>query len=270
MGLLTGKRALIVGVASTRSIAYGIAKAFHEQGASLAFTYQNEKLKTRVEDMAAEFGSTLTFPCDVAHDDSIQSTFDDLKQHWDSLDIVVHSVAFAPADQISGNYIENATREGFRIAHDISAYSLVGLTKAALPMMQGTQGSILTLSYYGAEKAVPNYNVMGMAKASLEAAVRYLATSIGPQGLRVNAISAGPIRTLAASGIKDFRKFQTAYATSTPLRRNITATEVGNTAAFLCSDMASGITGEVIHVDAGYHAVSGSFDTSSDDTSSEG
>ena len=260
MGFLTGKKALIVGVASNRSIAYGIAKAFHEQGAELAFTYQNEKLKSRVEDMAADFGSTLTFPCDVASDDSIQEAFDGLKQHWDSLDIVIHSVAFAPADQISGNYIENATREGFKIAHDVSAYSLVALTKAALPMMQNTQGSILTLSYYGAE----NYNVMGMAKASLEAAVRYLAASIGPQGLRVNAISAGPIRTLAASGIKDFRKFQTAYASATPLRRNITAEEVGNTAAFLCSDLASGITGEVVHVDAGYHCISAACESTSE------
>ena len=257
MGFLTGKKALIVGVASKRSIAYAIAQAFHDQGATLAFTYQNEKLEERVKEMAATFGSNLVFPCDVADDDSIQNVFDELQKDWNTLDIVVHSVAFAPADQISGNYIENATREGFRIAHDISAYSLVALTKAALPMMKDTQGSILTLSYYGAEKAVPNYNVMGIAKASLEAAVRYLAESIGPQGLRVNAISAGPIRTLAASGIKDFKKFQSAYATSTPLRRNITAEEVGNTAAFLCSDLASGITGEVLHVDAGYHAISG-------------
>ena len=257
MGFLTGKKALIVGVASKRSIAYAIAQAFHDQGATLAFTYQNEKLEDRVKEMASTFNSKLVFPCDVADDLSIQNVFDELRHDWDTLDIVVHSVAFAPADQISGNYIENATREGFRIAHDISAYSLVGLTKAALPMMKDTQGSILTLSYYGAEKAVPNYNVMGIAKASLEAAVRYLAESIGPQGLRINAISAGPIRTLAASGIKDFKKFQTAYATSTPLRRNITAEEVGNTAAFLCSDLASGITGEVVHVDAGYHAISG-------------
>lgn len=256
VGFLAGKKALIVGLASNRSIAYGIAEAFHQQGASLAFTYQNEKLKDRVEKMAAEFDSTLTFPCDVGSDVEIQSVFDSLRNHWDQLDIVIHSVAFAPADQISGDYIESASRDGFRIAHDISAYSLVALSKAALPMMQGTQGAIMTLSYYGAEKAVPNYNVMGIAKASLEASVRYLAASLGPKGLRVNAISAGPIRTLAAAGIKDFRKFQTAYANITPLRRNITATEVGNTAAFLCSDLASGITGEVVHVDAGYHAVS--------------
>lgn len=255
MGFLTGKKALIVGLASNRSIAYGIAKAFHEQGAELAFTYQNDKLKERVESMAAEFNSNLTFPCDVASDEAIGQVFSQLNQTWDKLDILIHSVAFAPADQIGGDYIENATREGFQIAHDISAYSLVALSKAALPMMQDTQGSVLTLSYYGAEKAVPNYNVMGIAKASLEAAVRYLAASMGPRGLRVNAISAGPIRTLAAAGIKDFRKLQNAYAEITPLKRNVTTEEVGNTAAFLCSDMASGITGEVVHVDAGYHAV---------------
>lgn len=256
MGFLSGKKALIVGLASTRSIAYGIAKAFHEQGAELAFTYQNEKLQSRVENMAAEFNSTLTFPCDVASDEDIQSVMEKLGSEWQQLDSLIHSVAYAPADQISGDFVECSTREGFRIAHDISAYSLVGLAKAALPLMENTQGSILTLSYYGAEKAVPNYNVMGIAKASLEAAVRYLASSMGPRGIRVNAISAGPIKTLAAAGIKDFRKMQAAYALNTPLKRNVTAEEVGNTAAFLCSSLASGITAEVIHVDAGYHAVS--------------
>ncbi|RUQ81790.1 enoyl-ACP reductase FabI [Legionella septentrionalis] len=256
MGFLSGKKALIVGLASNRSIAYGIAKAFHEQGAELAFTYQNEKLQERVENMAAEFNSKLTFPCDVASDVEIQAVFEQLGSTWDKLDIVIHSVAFAPADQISGDYVEHANREGFRIAHDISVYSLVALAKAAQPLMKDTQGSILTLSYFGAEKAVPNYNVMGIAKASLEAAVRYLAQSLGPKGHRVNAISAGPIKTLAAAGIKDFRKIQSAYANITPLRRNVTTEEVGNTAAFLCSDLASGITGEVVHVDAGYHAVS--------------
>jgi enoyl-[acyl-carrier protein] reductase I len=255
MGFLTGKKILIVGLASNRSIAYGIAKACHEQGAELAFTYQGEKLQERVETMAAEFGSKLTYPCDVASDEQITQVFEKLGQHWTELDGLVHSVAFAPADQIGGNYIEHANREGFRIAHDISVYSLVALAQAAYPMMENTQGSILTLSYYGAEKAVPNYNVMGIAKASLEAAVRYLAASVGPKGIRVNAISAGPIRTLAAAGIKDFRKMQTAYAAVTPLKRNITTEEVGNTAAFLCSSLASGITGEVVHVDAGYHAV---------------
>lgn len=256
MGFLSGKRALIVGLASNRSIAYGIAKAFHEQGAELAFTWQNEKLKSRVENMAQEFNSNLTFQCDVAHDSEIQSVMTELGKSWPQLDILVHSVAYAPADQISGDFTESCNREGFRIAHDISAYSLVALAKAALPLMQDTQGSILTLSYYGAEKAVPNYNVMGIAKASLEASVRYLAASLGSKGIRVNAISAGPVKTLAAAGIKDFRKMQSAYASHTPLKRNITATEVGNAAAFLCSELASGITAEVVHVDAGYHAVS--------------
>lgn len=256
VGFLTGKKALIVGLASNRSIAYGIAKAFHNQGAELAFTYQNEKLQSRVETMASEFNSTLVFPCDVASDEEIKAVFDNLRNHWDKLDILVHSVAYAPADQISGDFVECANREGFRIAHDISAYSLIGLSQAALPMMLDTQGSILTLSYYGAEKAVPNYNVMGVAKASLEASVRYLAASLGSRGLRINAISAGPIKTFAAAGIKDFRKIHAAYANITPLQRNVTADEVGNTAAFLCSDLASGITGEVLHVDAGYHAVS--------------
>lgn len=256
MGLLNNKKVLIVGLASNRSIAYGIAKTFHQQGAELAFTYQNEKLKERVATMAAEFSSNLVFPCDVSSDQEIQAVFEQLGGHWNRLDGLIHSVAFAPADQISGNYVDNATREGFRIAHDISAYSLVGLTQAALPLMQDTQGSVLTLSYYGAEKAVPNYNVMGIAKASLEAAVRYLALSLGEKGLRINAVSAGPVRTLAAAGIKDFRKMHSAYASITPLKRNITLEEVGNAAAFLCSDLASGITGEVVHVDAGYHAVS--------------
>lgn len=256
MGFLSGKKALIVGLASNRSIAYGIAKAFHEQGAELAFTYQNEKLQSRVEKMAAEFNSSLIFPCDVASDIEINQVFEQLNKHWDKLDILVHSVAFAPADQITGDYISSASREGFRIAHDISAYSLVGLAQAALPMMQESQGSILTLSYYGAEKAIPNYNVMGIAKASLEASVRYLAVGLGSRGIRVNAISAGPIKTLAASGVKDFRKMLNAYANTTPLKRNVSAEEVGNAAAFLCSDLASGITAEILHVDAGYHAVS--------------
>lgn len=254
MGFLQGKRALIVGLASSRSIAYGIAKAFHEQGAELAFTYQSEKLQSRVESMASEFNSTLTFPCNVDSDVEIQAVFEGLKSQWEQVDIIIHSVAFAPADQISGDFIEAVNREGFHIAHDISAYSLIALAKAALPMMNH-EGSLLTLSYYGAEKAVPNYNVMGIAKASLEASVRYLAASLGPKGIRVNAISAGPIKTLAAAGIKDFRKMQSAYAATTPLKRNVTLEEVGNTAAFLCSSLASGITGEVVHVDAGYHAV---------------
>lgn len=255
MGFLNGKRALIVGLASTRSIAYGIAKAFHEQGAELSFTYQNEKLQERVEKMAIEFGSTLTFPCDLARDEDINALMESLGKHWPSFDIIVHSAAFAPANEINGDFVEASTREGFHIAHDISAYSLVALAKAAFPYMQDTNGSLLTLSYLGAERAVPNYNVMGMAKASLEAAVRYLAASLGPKGIRVNAISAGPIKTLAAAGIKNFRKMHSTYANNAPLKRNITAEEVGTAAAFLCSDLASGITAEVLHVDAGYHAV---------------
>ena len=257
MGFLAGKKILILGLISNRSIAYAIAKACHEQGAELAFTYQNEKIRERVENMANEFNSHLTFPCDVASDAEITQLFTHLGQHWTQLDGLVHSLAFAPADQISGDFVQNVNRAGFHIAHDISAYSLIALTKAALPMMEYTQGSIVTLSYYGAEKAIPNYNVMGVAKASLEASVRYLAASVGVRGIRVNAISAGPLKTLAASGIKDFRKMQEAYAEVTPLQRNITADEVGQTAAFLCSSLSSGITGEVIHVDAGYHAVSG-------------
>lgn len=256
MGFLAGKKALIVGLASNRSIAYGIAKAFHNQGAELAFTYQNEKLQSRVEAIADEFNSNLTFPCDVANDSEIQTVFEKLAGTWDKLDILVHSVAFAPADQISGDFLQFVNREGFRIAHDISAYSLIALAKAAQTLMENSQGAILTLSYYGAEKAVPNYNVMGLAKASLEASVRYLAASLGNKNIRINAISAGPIKTLAAAGIKDFRKIQTVYAQTTPLKRNVTTEEVGNTAAFLCSDLASGITAEVVHVDAGYHAVS--------------
>lgn len=256
MGFLQGKKALIVGLASNRSIAYGIAKCLHEQGAELAFTYQNDKLKPRVEKMAQEFNSELVFPCDVTKDQEIQAVFDALGQKWEKLDNLIHSVAYAPADQIAGDYLENATREGFQVAHDISAYSLVALTKAAQPLMAETNGAIVTLSYYGAEKAVPNYNVMGIAKASLEATVRYLAANLGPKGIRINAISAGPIRTLAASGIKDFRKILNAYEESVPLRRNVTIEEVGNTAAFLCSTLSSAITGEVVHVDSGYHAVS--------------
>ena len=255
MGFLANKKILIVGLASNRSIAYGIAKACHEQGAELAFTYQNEKLQPRVKKMAAEFNSEIVLPCDVSSDQEINAVFDQLGQHWQQLDTIVHSVAFAPADQIQGDFIENITREGFHIAHDISAYSLAALAKAAKLLMQDTNGSILTMSYLGAEKAIPNYNVMGVAKAALEATVRYMANSLGPKGIRVNAISAGPIRTLAASGIKDFRKILAKNAQITPLRQNVSTEQVGNAAAFLCSDLSSGITGEVIHVDAGYHAI---------------
>jgi enoyl-[acyl-carrier protein] reductase I len=255
MTMLAGKKALIVGLASQRSIAYGIAQSFAAQGAELAFTYQGDKLKDRVTKMAAEWGSELCFPCDVSDDKQIEDVFINLKEHWDGLDIIVHSVAYAPQDQLAGDYVDCLNREGFRIAQDISAYSLGALAKAGLPMMEGRNGSIVTLSYLGAERALPNYNVMGVAKASLEANMRYLAQSLGPRGIRCNAISAGPIRTLAAAGIKSFRKMLDYNASVTPLRSNVTIEQVGDTASFLCSEMASGITGEVVHVDGGFHAV---------------
>lgn len=255
MGFLSGKRVLIVGVASKLSIASGIAAAMHREGAELAFTYQNEKLKGRVEEFAAGWGSgpELCFPCDVADDAEIEQVFVELAKKWDGLDCIVHSVGFAPGDQLDGNFAEVTTREGFRIAHDISAYSFVALAKAGRELMKGRNGSLLTLSYLGAERTMPNYNVMGMAKASLEAGVRYLATSLGPEGTRVNAISAGPIRTLAASGIKSFRKMLSHNAAQTPLRRNVTIEEVGNVGAFLCSDLASGMSGEITYVDGGFN-----------------
>ena len=255
MGFLAGKRALIVGLASDRSIAHGIATAFKREGAELAFTYQGERLKDRVIEMAREFGSELVYPMDVASDGEIDAAFASLKKHWAHLDILVHSVGFAPREQLEGNYADVVTREGFRIAHDISAYSLAALAKAARPMMQGRNGSILTLSYLGAVRALPSYNVMGPAKASLEANVRFLAYSLGPEGTRVNAISAGPIKTLAAAGISGFRNILKHVEGQTPLRRNVTTEDVGNAAAFLCSDLAAGITGEILYVDAGYSHV---------------
>ncbi len=260
MGFMAGKRALIVGLASKRSIAYGIATAMAREGAELAFTYQNEKLKGRVEDMAAGLGSSITCPMDVAHDDEIGAAFDMLGKHWDGLDIIVHSVGFAPADQLAGSYVDCVTREGFRIAHDISSYSLAALAKAGLPMMEGRDGSILTLSYLGAVRAIPNYNVMGLAKASLEANVRFLAADLGARGIRVNGISAGPIKTLAAAGVGGIRKMLAHAEQVSPLKRNITAMDVGNTAAFLCSDLAAGITGEIVYVDGGYSTVGMSLD----------
>lgn len=254
MGFLTGKKALIVGVANNKSIAYGIAKQMHEQGAEVALTFQNEKLKGRVEKVAAELGSEIVLPLDVASDEQITETMAELSKTWtDGLDILVHSVAFAPREELEGRMIEASTRNGFAIAHDISAYSLTALTKAAHEMLKAKNGSVLTVSYLGAERAVPNYNVMGIAKASLEATVRYLAADLGQEGIRVNAVSAGPIRTLAAAGIKDFRSMLDKAAASTPMRQNVTITEVGNTAAFLCSDLASGITGEITYVDGGYN-----------------
>ncbi len=254
MGFLAGKKALIIGVANNKSIAYGIAKQMAEQGAEIALTYQNEKLKGRVEKIAAELGSNIVMPLDVSSDAEIDQCFTDLATQWtDGLDILVHSVAFAPREELEGRMIDASTREGFSIAHDISAYSLTACTKAAHEMLKAKQGSVMTVSYLGAERAVPNYNVMGIAKASLEATVRYLAADLGQEGIRVNAVSAGPIRTLAAAGIKDFRTMLDKAAAATPLRRNVTIEEVGNTAAFLCSDLASGITGEVTYVDGGYN-----------------
>jgi len=253
MGFLSGKRALIVGLASNRSLAWGIAKAMQRQGAELAFTYQNDKLHDRVEKMAGECGTEITVPCDVSNDEEIDAVFDHLDNYWDHLDIIVHSVAFAPRTELEGDYLENVSREGFRVAHEISSYSFSALAKAGCRMMEGRDGALLTLSYYGAAKAMPNYNVMGLAKASLEANVRYMAQSLGPDGIRVNAISAGPIKTLAAAGISNFRKMLDLMERTAPLRRNVTIEEVGNAAAFLCSDLASGITGEVTYVDAGYN-----------------
>ncbi len=253
MGFLTGKRALIVGLASNRSIAWGIAKAMQREGAELAFTYQNDKLRDRVEKMAAECGTEIIVPCDVSDDEQIDAVFDHLDDYWDHLDIIVHSVAFAPRTELEGDYLESVSREGFRVAHEISSYSFSALAKAGCRMMEGRDGALLTLSYYGAEKAMPNYNVMGLAKASLEANVRYMAQSLGPDGIRVNAISAGPIKTLAAAGISNFRKMLDLMERTSPLRKNVTIDEVGNVAAFLCSDLASGITGEITYVDAGYN-----------------
>lgn len=257
MGFLSGKRALIVGLASERSIAHGIGEAMHREGAELALTYQNDKLKSRVEEMGAKWNAKTIVPCDVGSDEQIIDLFKELEKHWDGLDIIVHSVAYAPADQLEGDYLTAVNREGFRIAHDISSYSFAALAQAGYKLMEGRQGSLLTLSYLGAERSVPFYNVMGVAKASLEANVRYLAQSLGPKGIRVNAISAGPIRTLAAAGIKHFRKMLAFNESIAPLRKNVTTEEVGNSAAFLCSDLASGITGEVLHVDGGFHAIAG-------------
>ena len=253
MGFLTGKRALIVGLASNRSIAWGIAQAMHREGADLAFSYQNEKLRPRVEKMASECSSHITMPCDVENDAEIKAVFDTLNQHWDGLDIIVHSVAYAPREALEGSYLDSVTRENFRIAHDISAYSFAALAKAGKPLMSGRKGALLTLTYLGGVRCVPNYNVMGLAKASLDANVRYLAQSLGPEGIRVNAISAGPIRTLAASGISNFRKMLEVFEKTAPIGRCVTIDEVGNVAAFLCSDLASGITGEITYVDGGFN-----------------
>ena len=256
MGFLAGKKALVAGIASNRSIAYGIAQAMHREGAELAFSYPNEKLQPRVEKFAEEFGSSIVLPCDVAVDEDITGLFELLGKHWDQLDCLVHSIAFAPREALAGDYLENLDREGFRMAHDISSYSLTAMAKAARPLMQGGNGSIITMTYLGSERALPNYNIMGVAKASLEANVRYLAAAMGPEGIRVNSISAGPIKTLAAAGIGDFKKILDEVETNAPLRRNVTIEDVGNVGAFLCSDLAGGITGENIYVDSGYNIVS--------------
>ena len=260
MAFLADKKILIAGLLSNRSIAYGIAAAMKREGAELAFTYQGEKVKQRVAELAQEFGSKLVFPCDVANDEEITQLFATLGTHWDGLDCIVHSLAYAPREALSGDYLDSATRESFRIAHDISSYSFTAMAKAALPMMQGRNAALLTLSYLGALRVMPNYNVMGLAKASLEANVRYMAQSLGAKGIRVNAISAGPIKTLAASGITGFSKILHFVAEHAPLRRNVTIEEVGNAAAFLCSDLASGITGEITYVDAGFSTVAAGFD----------
>jgi len=256
MGFMSGKKVLITGMLSNRSIAYGIAKAMHREGAALAFTFQGEGVKDRVVALAAEFGSDLTLPCDVTNDEQIDSLFaDDLEKRWDGLDGIVHSIAFAPREALSGDYLDSLTRDAFRVAHDISSYSFAALAKRALPLMLGRKAALLTLTYLGAERAMPNYNVMGPAKASLEANLRYMAFSLGPKGIRVNAISAGPIKTLAAAGIGSFGKILAYNEKVAPLRRNVTTEEVGNAAAFLCSDLASGITGEIVYVDAGFNTI---------------
>lgn len=254
MGFLAGKKALIIGVASKRSIAWGIAQSMHREGAELAFTYQNDRLKDRVVEFAEELNSTLTFPCDVQHDTEIDATMSALKDAWGTFDIIVHAVGFAPREQLDGDYLDCVTREGFQIAHDISSYSFAALAKAARPMLNDN-GALLTLSYLGSVRSMPNYNVMGLAKASLEANTRFMAHSLGPQGIRVNAISAGPIRTLAASGIGDFKKLLNYVADTSPLKRNVTIEQVGDTAAFLCSDLAAGITSQVVYVDNGFNSV---------------
>ena len=256
MGFLTGKKLLITGVLSNRSIAYGIAKACHAQGAELAFSYVGERFKGRTTDFAAEFGSALIFDCDVADDAQIDKLFADLGTAWGTFDGFVHSIGFAPREAIAGDFLDGLSRESFRIAHDISAYSFPAMAKAALPYLN-PKSALLTLSYLGALRAIPNYNTMGLAKASLEASVRFLAESLGPRGMRVNGISAGPIKTLAASGIKDFGKLLGTVANASPLRRNVTIEDVGNVAAFLLSDLAGGVTAEITYVDGGFSQTGG-------------
>ncbi len=258
MGFLANKRILITGLLSNRSIAYGVAKAAHREGAELAFTYQNSRFRERVSEMADEFGSRLTFPCDVASDEEIENLFSELKNSWDGFDGLVHAIAFAPREVLAGEFLDGLSREAFRVAHDISAYSFPAMAKAALPLMHGRNAALLTMTYLGAIRAVPHYNTMGLAKASLEASVRYLASNLGPKGIRVNALSAGPVKTLAAAGIAQFGRLLKHAEDYSPLRRNVTIDEIGNVAAFLLSDLASPITGEVIYADSGYrHCIAG-------------
>ena len=260
MGFLAGKRLLITGVLSNRSIAYGIARACHREGAELAFTYVGDRFKERVSEFASEFGSNLLYDCDVADDDAIERTFAQLAEVWPQFDGFVHSIGFAPREAITGDFLEGLSRESFRIAHDISAYSFPAMAKAAAPHLR-RGAALLTLTYLGSQRSIPNYNTMGLAKASLEASVRYLATSLGPKGVRVNGISAGPIKTLAASGIKGFSKILDAVEKSSPMRRNVTIDDVGNVAAFLLSDLAAGVSSEITYVDGGYsHAMPGAPD----------
>ncbi len=259
MGILAGKRALIIGVATDRSIAWGIAQAMHAHGAELAFTYGHEKLKDRVEPLAHSVGSKIVLPLDVTVDSQIDAVFSQLSADWGALDILVHAVAFAPREALAGDFVSSTSREAFAVAHDVSSYSLVALARAAAPLMAGRAASILTLSYLGAVRSVPSYNVMGLAKASLEANVRFLAADLGPKGVRVNGISAGPIKTLAAAGIPGLRKMLAHVAHTSPIRRNVTQEDVGKAAAFLCSDMASGVSGEILYVDGGFSTVGMSF-----------
>lgn len=263
MGFLRDKRALIVGLATDRSIAWGIAQAMHAQGAELAFAHI-ERMTDRVVPLAKQLGSDITFVMDVASDEEISKGFAQLKSRWDGFDILVHAVAFAPREALTGTFLDATSREGFRVAHDISSYSLTALARASLPFMQGRAGSIVTLSYLGAMRSIPGYNVMGLAKASLEANVRFLAADLGAGGVRVNAISAGPIKTLSAAGIPGLRKMLAHVAATAPIKRNVTIDDVGNAAAFLCSDLAAGISGEVLYVDGGYHTVGMSFPSESD------
>lgn len=256
MGFLDGHRILVTGLLSNRSIAYGVARAVRREGAHLAFTYAGERFKDRVADLAREFGSDIVLPCDVTSDAEMAALAESLRTHWPHLDGMVHAIAFAPREAISGELLDGLSREAFRQAHDVSAYSFPALAKSLLPLMQERPASLLTLTYLGAERAIPHYNTMGLAKASLEASVRYLAANLGPMGVRVNGISAGPIRTLAASGIAGFGKILKHVAEFAPLRRNVTIDDVGNAAAFLLSPLAAGITAEILHVDAGYNVTS--------------